>query len=146
MSDPQKKALEDAMKNVVAHLRVTKVVCTRSVKGRQGDNYVGFSAAWDSTQDDAGGAADLSGAQGEKDTRLAAKQGMTLGEARMAALVLGMQADLSAHDHAMAGCNLPPDQHSGATQAIKHNYMKLMADRLAKSEPTQAPVTEGQDG
>jgi len=146
MSDPAKKALEDTIRNLTAHLRVTKVVCTRSVKGRQGDNYVGFSAAWDSTQDDAGGAADLSGAQGEKDTRLAAAQGMTLGEARMAALVLGMQADLSAHDHAMAGCNLPPEQHSGATQAIKHNYMKLMAERLAKTEAQQAKAAEGGNG
>lgn len=130
MSESMKQAIERVKK----HMRVTKVVCTRSVKGRFGDHYVGFSAAWDTIQDDAGGGADLITAQDDKDGPLVVASGMTLKDARLAALILSMQADLAAHDHACAGSNITPDQHSGAVSAIKNNYMKLMADLLAPKD------------
>jgi len=112
-------------------LRVTKVVCTRSVKGRSGDHYVGFSAAWDSTQDDAGGAADLMTPQGEGDMAIAQTQiGMTLKEAKVAAFVLGMQADIAAHDHSAAGGSISEEQRDQALRAIKTNYSRLIVDML----------------
>lgn len=113
------------------NLRVTKVVCTRSVKGRGGDNYVGFSAAWDSIQDDAGGAASLMGTQSESETAISQSQiGMTLREAKLAALVLGMQADIAAHNHAAASGNIASGQRDQAIQAIKGNYSRLIVEAL----------------
>lgn len=130
------EALKQAIERVKKHMRVTKVVCTRSVKGRFGDHYVGFSAAWDTIQDDAGGGADLVTAQPDQDGPAVVASGMSIKDARLAALILGMQADLAAHDHACAGSNITPDQHSGAVSAIKNNYMKLMAELLApRDEP-----------
>jgi hypothetical protein len=115
------------------NLRVTKVVCTRSVKGKQGDHYVGFSAAWDTIQDDAGGAADLISAQGDGETKVSQSQfGMTLKESRVAAMILGMQADLTAHDHSMAGGNLNPAQREEAGRAIRSNYTRLIAEILGE--------------
>jgi hypothetical protein len=130
--DTKKETL--IFKRLREHLRVTKVVCTRSVKGRGGDTYVGFSAAWDSIQDDAGGAADLMSPQGDGDTRIAQAQiGMTLREAKLAALVLGLQADVAAHDHSAASGNISPEQRDSAVQAIKANYSHLIADLLGET-------------
>ena len=110
-------------------IRVTKIVCTRSVKGPRGDSYVGFSAAWDTIQDDAGGGADLITAQ-DGDTREAAANGLTLRDSRFAALMLGMQVDLAGHAQAVAGGNMPEHEYHDAAKAIRANYTKMMADLL----------------
>lgn len=129
MTDDEKKTLKDALENVKKHVRITKVVCTRSIKGRGGDHYVGFSAAWDTIQDDAGGGADLVTAQ-DGDEELAHHGGMTLKESRLAAHVIAMQADLAAHEHATAGDNLSQEQLNNARRAIKANYTNLMVESL----------------
>lgn len=126
MGKDEQEQLKEMVRKVRSRVRITKVVCTRSVKGKFGDNYVGFSAAWDTIQDDAGGAVDLVSVQGESEDQHAVAQGMTLREARIAALIVAMQADIAAHDHAVAGSNLTPAQHDGAVNAIKSNYTKLM--------------------
>lgn len=113
----------EAMKRLKPFVKITKVTCTRSVKGQRGDSYVGFSAAWDTIQDDAGGGVDLT-----QDTE--ATQGLGLKDARLAALMLGMQVDIAAHAQAMAGGNLSFSQYEEAVKAIKHNYTKLMADLI----------------
>jgi len=129
ITDEEKKMLAEALDKVKKHVRITKVVCTRSVKGRGGDNYVGFSAAWDTIQDDSGGGADLNSAQ-DGDVEQANHSGMTLKEGRIAAHVVAMQADLAAHEHATAGGNLSSEQLDNARRAIKANYTKLMIETL----------------
>ena len=123
--------LSDEAKKIICgvknKMRITKTVCTRSVKGRAGDHYVGFSAAWDTLQDDAGLGGDLLVDQ-DTDQALADHQGMTLKEAKIAGYLLGMQADISAHQHAAAGGNINAEQCEGAIAAIKENYSKLLAD------------------
>ena len=121
--------LKAALRGIRDKIRVTKVVCTRSVKGKFGDVYVGFSAAWDTIQDDAGGAADLISAQ--DDVEMATHtSGMTLKEARVASLILGRQADVAAHDQGMAGGTITPAQRDAAVRTINHNYSKLLASAL----------------
>ena len=125
------KDLKATLENIKRHMRITKVTCTRSVKGRNGDNYVGFSAAWDTIQDDVGGATDAhvsSLTQGE--LAEASSRGLTLRESRLASLVLGMQVDIAAHDHALASGNLTSEQHAMAIRTIKSSYSQLMADFL----------------
>jgi hypothetical protein len=123
------KEFKEVLVKVKRHLRITKITCTRSIKGRGGDSYVGFSAAWDSIQDDTGGATDAQNPTlSDAEQASASSQGLSLKESRLAALVVGMQADLAAHDNAMAGGNLPQDQRDQAVRAIKHNYSQLMLD------------------
>ncbi len=129
-TEMNEQKLKDMIKRIRDNIRVTKVVCTRSVKGQYGDHYVGFSAAWDTVQDDAGRAADLISAQDDAEVQMAVSQGMTLKEARFAALIVSMQADIAAHDHAMAGNNITPEQWAGAIKVIKINYSKLMLDLM----------------
>ena len=129
----EQKTLHAALRSVKRKLRVTKVVCTRSVKSRGGDHYVGFSAGWDTVQDDAGGAADLAAAQ-DDEAQAVHDSGMTLREARLAAHVLGMQADIAAHDAAFAGGAITEEAHHRASRAIKANYSQLMTELFTKSE------------
>lgn len=115
------------------HVKVTKIVVTRSVKGPRGDSYVGFSAAWDTIQDDAGGmGADLITPQ-DGDVPNANKNGLNLRDARLAALMLGMQVDTAAHAQALAGGNLSNSQYDEACKAIRENYTKLMADLIRQN-------------
>jgi hypothetical protein len=86
---------------------------------------MGYSAAWDTIQDDAGGGADMITAQ-DGDVTLAQHQGMSLKEGRIASLALAMQADVAAHNNAMAGGNITPDDRDKAIKAIKGNYTQLM--------------------
>lgn len=130
MSEEQKMELKKLVQDVRNKMRVTKVVCTRSVKGKNGDSYVGYSAAWDTVQDDAGGAADLISAQDGDAQQGVHDSGMTLKEAQIAAYLLGMQVDVAAHDHAMSGGNITVDQRNVAVKAIKQNYSKLIAQTL----------------
>ncbi len=66
-------------------IRITKVVATRAVKTKNGDFFVGWSAAWDTIQEDAGGmGADLIDALDDGEALDASKRGMTLADARIA--------------------------------------------------------------
>ena len=121
--------VRETMARLRPRIKITKVVCTRSVKGQRGDSYAGFSAAWDTIQDDAGGGADLITAQ-DGDVSLAAANGLSLKDARMAHLMLAMQVDVAAHAQAMAGGNITPAQYEDSVKAIHANYTKLMVDLL----------------
>ena len=123
--------MKNALKKIKDSVRITKIVCTRSVKGKHGDSYVGFSAAWDTIQDDAGGGADQISTLESVDTAKSLGQGLSLRESRLAALVLGMQVDVAAHDQALAGGNLSIEQRAVAVRSIKHNYAQLMSDMFS---------------
>lgn len=132
------------VRRIKDHLRVTKVVCTRSVKGATGDNYVGFSAGWDSIQDDAGGSADLMQTQGDGDVRIATSQiGMTLKEAKVAALMLGLQADISAHEHSAASGSITQERRAAAVHAIMTNYYRLIGEALGVGKKETDEVKNG---
>ena len=115
----------DFLKNVSSRIRVTKVVATRSFKGRRGDNYVGFSAGWDSTQDDAGG--EPEGGVNQADD---VQSGMTIKEAKVASLILGMQADIAVLDNALAGSSITQGECETARRGIKSNYNVLISRAL----------------
>ncbi len=127
MTDDEKLKAKAIIRNVRDNLKITKVVCTRSVKGRGGDHFVGFSAAWDSVQDDGGrGMAEVM-----EDGEVAAS-GMSFKEAKVAAYLLGMQADQTACENAAAGSLITKAEADNAVTAIKHNYGRLMATLLGE--------------
>jgi len=114
-------------------LRISKVVATRAVKTKNGDFFVGLSAAWDTTQEDAGGmGADLIDGMEEGEQQLAISQrGMTRRQAKIAATILGMQVDLQAITNALGGGAISPSEHRKATNAVKSNYSNLIAEVVA---------------
>ncbi len=119
----------DEMKAIIGRVRdrlvVTKVVCTRSIKNKQGDTFVGFSAGWDTVQEDGGQGLIHAG-----DEAAESSSGMSLKESKIAAHILGMQTDMTAIDHALAGSLISSDAHERAARGIKHNYGQLMAKLL----------------
>ena len=117
-----KNEMREIIKGVKDKMRVTKVTCTRSVKGRGGDVFVGFSAAWDSVAEE----------QGHLEDGETTASGMTLKEAKIAAHLLGLQVEVTAVEHAMAGSVVRPHHAGPAIKGVRHNYSKLMADLFQK--------------
>jgi len=130
-------AADDELKEVLSairrKLRITKVVATRACKHREGDSFAGFAAAWESIQDDAGGrGADVISALDE-DERIAV-QGMTMFEARIAHLLMAMQADIAATEAAMAGGGMGPEECQARVRMYKNNYAKLIRNLLSRGK------------
>lgn len=120
--------IRDLVKRVKDGMRITKVVCTRSVKGRNGDTYVGFSAAWDTVQEDGGQGLVHTSADEDDAESLNA---MTLREAVVASCLLAREVDIAAYRNAMAGGNISAQFAQDAIKSIKANYSKLLVDALS---------------
>lgn len=114
---------------IKSKLRVTKLVCSRTVKGRGGDTFVGFSVATDSVQED--------GLKGLSDTDSdVMSSGMSLSEARLASHVLSLEVNIAAHEHAVAGGLINRAEFAIAERAIKVNYGLFLKEALAAKEET----------
>jgi hypothetical protein len=124
MSNDELRAL---VQRVKAGLKITKVVATRSVKGRAGDTFVGFSAAWNSVQEDGGQGLVEAGKEGEDANSL---NGMTMQEALVASILLSREADTAAYRNAAAGGNISQAHADDAVAAIKSNYNRLLVSAL----------------
>jgi hypothetical protein len=120
--------LKAAIRKVKGQLRITKVVATRSVKTKRGDYFAGFAAAWNSVQDDAGGA----GADMELMTTAAeeAMSGMTFQDAILAHSLVALEADIAAYSHARADGAMATSEFGEAVKALKNNHAKIIRDRL----------------
>lgn len=128
MSQDELKAL---VQRVKAGLRITKVVATRSVKGNGGDTFVGFSAAWNSVQEDGG--RDLV-AVGEEGDAADSLSGMTMQEAVVANLLLAREVDIAAYRNAAAGGNISQNHANDAINVIRSNYSKMLVQVLGASD------------
>ena len=117
----------DEIRAVVTRIRdnlhVTKVVATRCVKGPKGDSFAGFSAMWNTVQEDGG-----QGLMEAGDEGMVPVGAMSLREAKIASYLLAMQADIAAHEHAMASGSLSVQYCQDAVRGIKNNYGKLIKD------------------
>jgi hypothetical protein len=115
---------------VRGRLRVTKVVATRALKLKGGDFFVGMSAT---IQEDAGGqGTDLIAALTDHDIASAASHGMSVVEARIAALMLGREVDLEAHRHALGGGAISKAVFDRHCQDIRANYNNLLQEVTPK--------------
>jgi hypothetical protein len=141
---PSKAEIQARLRHVRSNLRITKITCTRSVKGRNGDSFVGFSAAWQSVQDDVGGlGADLMA--GAADDAVYASQGMTLEDAKIARYLLAMEADIAALESAAANGSISTKYFQDAVAGVKANYNRLVlralgvpsADETRKNTPEE---------
>ena len=128
----QTTVVKETIRSIRRGIRVTKVTCTRSVKGKYGDAYVGFSAGWHTTQDDMGGATDAQ-ISSEETAPWDEDRGLTLNESKLAAYLVAMEVDLQAHDHAMAGSTIWESDRQTAHEAIRANYNRLVVEQMFRS-------------
>ena len=126
-------------------LRVSKVVATRAVKTKHGDFFVGMSAAWDSTQEDAGGlGADLIDAlEDDEHNSAIIDRGMTLKQAEVASLLLGMHVDVQAITHALCGGAITEEEHTRAVRSIRRNYILQTTKVIPPKETTASESSDG---
>ena len=124
-NSPSKEEARARLRRVRDGLRITKITCTRSVKGRNGDSFVGFSAAWSSVQDDAGGpGADV---QPDAEEEAAyARQGLPIKDAKLARYMLAMECDLAALESAAANGSISPQYFKDAVKGVRNNYNQLI--------------------
>lgn len=128
--------IKEMLNRVKRNLRVTKVVATRSVKGRSGDQFAGFAASYNSVQDEPAGAGkDLISVVEEPE---GASSGMSLLEAKIAYYLVAMQADIAAHEAALASGGISPQHCADAVSSIRSNYGKL----IRKALPQEASDSE----
>jgi hypothetical protein len=128
MSPVEVKSL---IRNIKQKIRITKVVSTRSVKTGRGDFFAGFSAAWNSVQDDVSGPGadmDLS-----VETEEVVSSGMTLMEAKIAHYLISLQADTAAYESAFANGAISQSELVDAVSAVKNNYSRLIQTALVQN-------------
>lgn len=125
------KTMVEFVRNVRSKIRITKVVCTRSVKGRNGDSFAGFSATWNSTQEDGG--QDLLEA-GDPGDQAKATGNMTLLEAVIASHIMAREADVAAYQHALAGGTISKEYAADAIKSVKASYSSLITSVLQAAE------------
>ena len=128
MEDKELQAIRARLRDIKKKIRITKVVCTRSVKGRGGDSYVGFSASWDTIQDDCTHDLENVGDIDEAQSLNA----MTMKEALIASKIVAREADLAAYEHAVSGGSISSEHYQQAIRQIKANYDQLILEALKK--------------
>ena len=139
-SPPTSDEIKEKLRKIRKGIRITKITTTRSVKGRNGDSFVGFSAAWQSVQDDHGGpGADVQA--DPEDTQVYAAQGLTLKDAKLARYMLAMECDLAALESALANGSITPNYFKDAVRGVKNNYdmlvLREMGVRLDEDKPNE---------
>jgi hypothetical protein len=136
MSDT--KDLKTELRAIRDKIRITKVVATRSIKGQRGDSFAGFSAGWQSIQNDYGGAGADAMPDAQEDAENAS-QGMTLKEARVAHYMVAMTADIAALESAACNGSISDSYFNDTAAAVKNNYGRLIQKVMGTSSDADKP-------
>jgi hypothetical protein len=117
--------LQKLIQSTRSKMRITKVVATRAVKTRNGDFFCGLSSAWSTTQDDEGGFSD-----GELSLSTGETSGMTLQEARVAQVLLNLEATMGALRAALSDEAISQQEFERREKILKQNTLAHLS-RLA---------------
>jgi hypothetical protein len=132
MDKNEKARLQEMVTRVRSNMKITKVVATRAVKTKRGDFFAGMSAAWNSVQDDVSGM----GADSElmmKDGDIASS-GMSVEDARVAHILLGMEASIAAWRAALTDGAISHNEFENRVATIKHNTAEHLQAFMDKPE------------
>ena len=132
MDTNDKTRLQEMVSRVRGNMKITKVVATRAVKTKRGDFFAGMSAAWNSVQDDVSGM----GADSElmmKDGDIASS-GMSVEDARVAHILLGMEASIAAWRAALTDGAISHNEFENRVATIKHNTAEHLQSFMDKPE------------
>ena len=137
MTDEEIKSYINTLKSRIS---ITKTVATRTVKTQKGDFFVGFSAAWDTVQED--GAQGLESLMDEGDD---VRSGMSLEDAKIAQYMLAMQADVAAYEAALANGAISSSVYQDTVKAVRAGYMRMIRNSLSKQNPhvNEQPTENG---
>lgn len=130
--------LAEVVTRVKQHLRITKVVATRSVKTAKGDFFSGFSAAWDSVQDDHGSNPDADLTVSDDETVMS---GMTVEESRVAHILLSLEASIAAWRSAHAEGVISEKEFNDRKNALKRTHAALLSSVIPNNNG-QSPASK----
>lgn len=128
-------------------IRITKVVATRSVKGRSGDTFVGFAATYESHDDDpAGQGKDLDLFEEVNETQSTC--GWTMEEARVVSHILNHQVQVAAYEAAFGNGEISAEACDHVKRQSMPLYKGLVNSYLRRSgsgdpKPGVEPAPEG---
>jgi len=129
--------IKEAVERVRGGLRVTKVVATRAVKTKRGDFFAGMSAAWSSVQDDASGpGADL---DLTVDTAEVISSGMLMEDAKIAHLLVSMEASIGAYRAALSEGAITERDFEARVRDLKRNTLAHLS-RLIPADEAETKV------
>jgi hypothetical protein len=120
-----KREIKERLRRIRDGIRITKITCTRSVKGRNGDSFVAFSAAYQSVQDDKGGMGGDAHATPEEEAAYV-EQGIPIQDAKIARYMLSMECDIAALESAAANGSISPQMFQDSIRGIRETYNKLV--------------------
>jgi hypothetical protein len=127
---PSPDEIKEHLRRLRKGIRITKITTTRSVKGRNGDSFVGFSAAWQSVQDDhSGPGADVM-ASSEDDA-----------VSKLTRYMLALETDLAALESALANGSISPNYFKDAVRGIRSNYDMLVLREMGVDPDEGKPST-----
>lgn len=126
MSSEDKRLSKEEVLAKVNEIRssivVTKITCTKTVKSRNGDVFVGFSAAYRTFQDD--GVGDTHST--EADDAVVAEQGLSLADAKLARYTLAMECDVAAYESALVNGGITPEYFRDMVRSVRNGYNQLI--------------------
>ena len=123
--EPTKTEIKERLRKIREGLKITKITATRSVKGPNGDSFVGFSAVYQSVQNDYGGAgADV--LETPEDRQAYIEQGISLQEAKVARYMLAMECDIAALESAAANGSISAQRFQDSISGVKESYTRLI--------------------
>jgi hypothetical protein len=122
LPESELKRIEEQLQSIRNRIRVTKLVATRSIKSRAGDVFIGYSAHFQSHQDD--GADQVPEAD---EINEFSEQGLPLEEAKIARLLLSMEADIGALEASLANGSISEEFFKDSLKALRSGYNKRLA-------------------
>ena len=128
--------LKDRIKKLRSQLSVTKITATRSLKGPQGEIFLGYSANFETCQLDA-----TRGLLMETEHEVPA-QAKSLSEAKLASHLLAYDVDVGVLQHALASGTLSEDYVEEMLDHNRRRYTRLIAKELSKEQVMTVPKTE----
>jgi len=118
MDTATREKIGTLVQKVKSRMRVSSITCSRTVRGRFGDEYLAMSVNMDSSQDEnpAGQASSV--------------EGMPLREAIVAAMLVAMQTDISAYRHAIASGLITKEHGDEQIKMIRYNHAVMLEEAL----------------
>lgn len=114
--------IKETVQRVQVQMTTTSITCSRTIRGSHGDEYVAMSVGIDSTKSE------------EPADQIVVSEGMPLKDAPIAAALLSMQVDISAHEHAASSGVVTPVYAANAIKMIKVNYVHLLEKAVKQAE------------
>lgn len=120
MSTEEQDSKKSRIHEIRQRIRVTKIVATRSVRGRTGDSFVGMCSTFDSVEPSSG--LDMVPEELVQDPH----GGLSTLDARVAAILLGLEVDVAALKMSFGSGDLRGDLLDQRIQEVTANYNRLL--------------------